>query len=95
MINGNGKFFEVNFVRTAFVGTAFFSSIISSDIATESPIILSTYLLFGNYMLQDSKYIFLAHTMFFWIFYTHTKTYRYSTFDLSNIFTITPTFPFA
>ena len=71
MINGNGKFVEIRFARAAFVGTAFVSSIISSDITTESPIILPTYLPFGNYMLQDSKYIFLHTRCSFGFLHSH------------------------
>ena len=67
LVNANiswRTFCQKSFSWSTFVETVFVYSITSAHITTESSIILHIYH-FCNFMFQDSKCIFVAHTMFF------------------------------
>ena len=60
------KFVEVLFVRTAFVGTVFAVSIISSAVMTETSVRLAKYLPFSQIHVSGFQiYSFFAHIIFF------------------------------
>ena len=77
-------FVKIIFVGIGFVGTVLVTSVISSHITTESPIMLSKFLSSSQVDVLGFQ-ISCLHNVFS-DFCTHINICRYSTFDLSCIF---------